>query len=153
MARLGWRDRWPIVAMQTGAAAGAFGMVGGQVAQQASAGQVVFTTVVALAFVGAVWLVARGAVRRLSQTGAARVPDKQPLKTVVLGLLVTAIVMWLTAGYGILVAAVSTRPENRWHALAYVGVSICASGATVIVRQARLEWAAQYLRDWPDEDP
>ena len=51
MGRLARRDRWPLLAMQVGALAAATGMIGGQLTQAATVGQVVFTTVFAVLFV------------------------------------------------------------------------------------------------------
>jgi len=104
MGRLARRDRWPLLAMQSGAVAAAIGMIGGQLAQAATVGQVVFTTVFAVLFVAAIWLLAKGNAQRLRQAGSARVPEKEPLKLVLVGVAITAIVMWLTAAYGIFIA-------------------------------------------------
>ena len=152
MGRLARRDRWPLLAMQSGAVAAAIGMIGGQLAQAATVGQVVFTTVFAVLFVAAIWLLAKGNAQRLRQPGSARVPEKEPLKLVLVGVAITAIVMWLTAAYGIFIALMTTRAANNWHALGYVGVALCASGATAMLRQARDEWADVHLKAWPAEE-
>lgn len=152
MARLAWRDRWPLLAMQLGAVAGASGMVGGQVAQAASTGQVAFTTVLSGLFVLAIWLVTKGNAERLKRVGSARVPEREPLKLVLVGVTITAIVMWLTAGYGIFIAFLTTRGANDWHALGYTGVALCATGSAAMLRQARGEWADVHLNPWPADD-
>ncbi len=148
--RPGFRDSWPVLALRVGAVAGGVGMVAGQVAQGATWGQVGFTVVFAALFVGAVWLVANGASRRLRQAGEARIPRQEPRKLALVGLMTIAIIMWLIAAYGVFIAAITDRPQNDWHALAYAGVAICATGATFLVRQARLAWADHYLRGWPE---
>lgn len=151
MSEIAWPQRWPLVAMLVGAAMGAVGMVGAQVAA-GTMGQVITTGLFAVAFVFAVWLLVRGQVTRLQLPAGQRTPDKEPLKMVVLGVMVTAIVMWLTAAYGIFIAAITTRPENKWHALAYLGVAIAATGATWMLRGARNEWVDKHLRPWPRPD-
>lgn len=151
MNRLPWSQRWPLVAMLGGAGLGAVGMVAAQVAM-GTIGQVVFTGLLALAFLFGVWLLVRGQVTRLTGPPDQRTPDAEPLKMVVIALMVTAIVMWLTAAYGIFIAAITTRPENKWHALAYLGVALAATGATWMMRRARNEWADRHLRPWPRAD-
>lgn len=151
IAALPWRDRWPLIGLLLGALAGAVGMVGGQLAKGATSGQVVFTAIFVGLFLTVVLLLARGNAARLAKLGAARVPTREPLKTALVGLMITAIVMWLVAGYGIFIAVITTNPANDWHALAYLGVAVCATAATVMVRQARGEWAEFHLRAWPTE--
>ena len=53
---------------------------------------------------------------------------------------------------GIFIALMTTRGANDWHALGYVGVALCASGATAMLRQARDEWADVHLKAWPAEE-
>lgn len=150
--RSNWRQNWPIVAMQAGAFCGTIGMVGGQVAQAASFGQVIFTALLGLVFLGGVWLLAIGASRRVAAKGPARLPEKEPMQLVVVGLMVTAVVMWLTGAYGIFIAVRSPQPQHGWHVAAYLGVAICATGAAAMVRQARQEWVAHYRRHWYTEE-
>lgn len=151
MNQLPWLERWPLIAMLAGAVLGGFGMVGAQLVA-GTIGQVIFTGLFALALIFAVWLWVRGQVTRLTGPVDERTPEKEPLKMVVLGLMVTAIVMWLTAGYGIVIAAMTSPPENKWHALAYLGVAIAATGATWNMRQARNAWTDRHLRPWPRKD-
>ena len=146
------RERWPTWAMKIGAVAGSLGMIAGQIAQGAGIGAVVTTVVFALAISVVIWLLALGDEARLQRPAADRVPAKQPSKLAVVGLMVTAIVLGLTAAYGIFIAAITTRPENTWHALAYVSFAVCAAGATVMLRRVRQEWAARYLKDWHAEE-
>lgn len=151
MRDIAWGERWPLVAMLVGAGLGAFGMVGAQV-MIGTIGQVLFTSVFALAFIFLVWLLVRGQLTRLRKPADERTPEKEPMKMVIIALMITAIVMWLTAGYGIFVAAITSRPENKWHAVAYLGVAIAATGATWMLRQARNEWADRHLRPWPRKE-
>lgn len=145
------RERWPAWAMKIGAVAGALGMIAGQIAQGAGIGAVVTTGVFAVAVAVVIWLLALGDEARLRRPVGERVPAKQPSKLAVVGLMVTAIVLGLTAAYGIFIAAITTRPENKWHALAYAAFAVCASGATVMLRRVRQEWDERYLKDWHAE--
>lgn len=146
-----WRERWPALALQGGAVLGAVGMVAGTLAAGDGLGQVGFTAVLMAAFVVLVWLYGRATLRRLALTGPDRTPEKEPLKLVLIGLTALTVVLWLLAAYGIFWAVAAGGPGNGWFALAYLGVAICLTGATFMVRQARQEWVARYRKDWPTE--
>lgn len=152
MRFVSWREQLPSWAMQAGGLLGAIGMIASQVASKMPAVQVIFTAVVALVFLGAVWLLANGAAARVARTGQQRVPTREPLKMMLLGLMVVAIVLWLLAGYGTFIAILWGRAADAWSALAYFGVAICATGATFMVRQARREWLDRYRKGWFSRD-
>lgn len=146
----GLQRRWPALAIQFGAVLGVIGMVAAQFAMGAGGGQIAFTIGYALVFGVAMLLVTRGA---LTPSGDDGVPRKEPLKMVLVGLIIIAAVMGLTAAYGIYVAIISPHASDRWLALAYTGVTICAIGATVLVRRARLAYLERYIWPyWHDQD-
>lgn len=139
-----WREGWPLIAMQGGALVGAVGMVGGQIAQGATPGQVVFTAVIAAGFLLAVSLVVRGTRVRWARTGVDRAPSVQPSGLVRTGLWFTALMMGILAVFGTCLAVIAPRPEHGWHALAYWSVTICATGAAVLIGRMRREFDEQY---------
>lgn len=151
MSALGWREIWPIRAMQAGGVLTALGMVGGQIAWGSSVAPVIVTAVVSTIMLTLIWLLARGASRRLRTSSPERIPEREVGRITVLGLMVIAIVMWLVTGYGAFVAVLWRAPGYIWYELAYLGLALCATGAMVIWRQARLEWLAHYRRDWPSD--
>ena len=146
-----WRDRAPIRALQSGAVLGVIGMIAGQIAQDSSTGQVIFMSFFSLFFGAMMWLLALGGQRRLRATGTDRLPEREPRRLLVIGLMLIAILMWLMAGYGAFIAVLWGQPADGWHAVAYASVALCASGATMMMRQSRQEWLAHYRRDWPSK--
>lgn len=151
MAQLGLRDQWPVRAMQSGGVLGSLGMIGGQIAQGSTLGQVIFTVIFAIVFLAAIWLLAIGAARRSRADGTERLSEREPRRSVVIGLMMMAVVMWLAAGYGAFIAVLWQAPADAWLELAYLGIALCATGATVVMRRSRQEWLAHYRRDWPSE--
>gem|GEM_PF-4562978 len=145
MPRRDWRERAPLLAMRAGCVVGAVGMVAGQAAGGATPGQVVFTGVLALAFVAVILGVVRGTENRLARTGIARVPSRQPWGMIGIGLWFLSIMMWLMAIFGVvLVVQRPGLPQHVWNVVAYVGVAVCCTGAAALIARMRREFDQQY---------
>lgn len=139
-------QRWSLLALQVGAGVGAIGMI----AQQAvvgTLGNVIFTVVIAVLFVWAVFRIAAGQRSMLAASSEAeRFPTREPLKMIVVAMLVIAIVMWLAGGYALFWTIRFGGAGLGWLSVALCGVALCSTGATVMLRDNRERWCQRYRR-------